>query len=164
MTTHGASGGKRGFTLVEMLISLAIVAILVTLGLPYMQDMVLNQQVKNAISDLQFSLLHARSEAIKRNANVSVIPTGGNWQNGWTVQFGATVLKTQDAYAKLTITGQAGSITYQRSGRLTATAADFKVHVNGNIRVAMRCLVIGANGTPHTQIDTDADPTNGCTL
>nr|CAX84062.1 type 4 fimbrial pilin related protein [uncultured bacterium] len=153
---------QQGFTLVEALISLAIVAILVTLGMPYMKNALLTWQLKNAVSDIHFSLIHARSEAIKRNANVTITPSGG-WNNGWSIQFGATALKSQDGYPELTITGPAGTITYQRSGRLAATVTDFQVYINGNNTIPMRCVSIGISGTPHTRTDTDGDPGNGCT-
>ncbi|MBF0271886.1 MAG: GspH/FimT family pseudopilin [Magnetococcales bacterium] len=157
------SNRNKGFTLVETLITLSIVAILMTLGLPYMKNAVLTQQVKNAVSDLHFSLVHARSEAIKRNANVTITPTG-TWNGGWSVLSGTTVLKNQDGYPDLTITGPAGSVTYQRNGRPAAAMTDFNVSVSGNTAVTMRCVSIGANGVPHTTIDSDSNPANGCTL
>ncbi|MBF0192449.1 MAG: GspH/FimT family pseudopilin [Magnetococcales bacterium] len=161
-TTPSSPSPIRGFTLVETLITLGIVAILMSLGLPYMKNAILTQQVKNAVSDLHFSLVHARSEAIKRNANVTLTPTG-TWNDGWSVLSGATTLKTQDSFPNLTITGPVGSVTYQRNGRPAAAVTDFQVSVSGNTAVTMRCVSIGANGVPHTTIDSDSNPTNGCT-
>lgn len=80
---------KSGFTLIEMLVSVAVLAILVGVAVPSFQSTLdkrrLNDAGEQIYSDLQF----ARSEAIKRNANVSVAFRGteGNWCYG--INFGA---------------------------------------------------------------------------
>ncbi|MBF0126451.1 MAG: GspH/FimT family pseudopilin [Magnetococcales bacterium] len=154
---------RHGFTLLELLITLAVVAVLLTIGIPYMRDAILTQRVRNAVSDYHLSLVYARSEAIKRNANVDLVPVvAGSWNNGWSVQSGATALKTMDAYPALDIDGSPGTITYQRNGRPAATVDPFNVFVSGNSGVTMRCVVVSANGMPHIRIDTDNDTANGC--
>ena len=88
-----SSSRSRGFTLVEVLATLAVIAVLVTFGMPSMTALVDSIQLKSA-SDVFFSHLHlARSEAIKRNSRVvlcksadgvSCISDGG-WEQGWIV-------------------------------------------------------------------------------
>ena len=79
----------RGFTLIETMIVVAIIAILAALAGPSFQDMLQKNRLAAASSALQVSLNLARSEAAKRgsNARVTVAANGaaGNWINGWTV-------------------------------------------------------------------------------
>ncbi|MBF0141759.1 MAG: GspH/FimT family pseudopilin [Magnetococcales bacterium] len=156
------NSAQSGFTLVELLIGVAVVAIMVAVGMPHLRTSLLNQKIKSAVSDYHLSLLFARSEAIKRNSSVSVVPNT-TWNGGWTVQYGTTVLKTVDPYTELAISGPSTNITFQSNGRPTATVSDFQAYVSGNTRVTMRCVTVSTNGMPHIKIDGDNDTTNGCT-
>ena len=80
----------RGFTLVELIMTLAVAATLLTVGAPGMQDLIRNNRLTAATNLFVSSLNIARSEAIKqgRNATVCVSDTqnscsGNNWQLGW---------------------------------------------------------------------------------
>lgn len=80
----------RGFTLVELMVTLAVVAILLSMGVPSMRDLIRNNRLTTATNLFTSSLNIARSEAIKqgRNATVCVSDTqnscsGANWQLGW---------------------------------------------------------------------------------
>lgn len=138
-----------------MIVTVAVLAILATLGVPTMRDTVLNQHVKTATFDLYSSLIFARGEAIKRNANVDITPAGGVWANGWTVQAGATLLKAQGALSNMTFTGPAVSITYRRDGRLATGAATLTVAGGSNVR--MRCIAIAPDGRPNIALDHNDD-------
>ncbi len=154
---------QTGFTLLELLITLCIVAVLLSLGMPLMSNAIFTQKVKSTTADIRIALLNARSEAIKRNTNVDIIPNVANvWENGWNIQVGGTILKTQDPYDDLTITGPNITVTYQRTGRLSNSVGDYTVYIANSSDVAMRCVIISANGSPHIEVDTDNNPLNGC--
>ena len=80
----------RGFTLVELMMTLAVAAVLVGVGVPSMQNLIRNNRLTAATNQFVSSLNIARSEAIKqgRNATVCVSDTqnscsGSNWRLGW---------------------------------------------------------------------------------
>lgn len=85
----GCRGIMLGFTLIELMIVVAIVAILGALGGPAFTDMLRNNRLSAAASALQVSLSLARSEAVRRGADarvsVAANTTAGVWTNGWTV-------------------------------------------------------------------------------
>lgn len=85
MKTHS------GFTLVELMIVLALVAILATIGVPSFTSFVINNRLTAQANELVSALNLARSEAIKRNRRVTVCRSnngagcGGTWNDGWIV-------------------------------------------------------------------------------
>ncbi|AYC35142.1 pilus assembly protein FimT [Pseudomonas cavernae] len=74
-----------GFTLVELLTSLGILTLLVTVGVPGAQQFMGNQQLVSASNTLATNLTLARSESIKRRQPVLVDNADGDWASGWRV-------------------------------------------------------------------------------
>jgi len=61
---------SRGFTLIELVIVLAIMAVLLVLGLPVMSEWMADSRVRVATESVQTGIMLARAEAIRRNAPV----------------------------------------------------------------------------------------------
>lgn len=90
---HPSTLRQRGFTLSEVLVTVAIVAIVSAVALPSMRDVVEGAKVSGRFQDLTASLMLARSEAVKRNATVTVCRSStltscaasgvGDWRAGW---------------------------------------------------------------------------------
>ena len=111
----GAAGGARGFTLVELMIVLAVVAIFASLAGPSFRELTATQKVRSAVSALNESLWLARSEAIKRNADVAF--EFDDVADGWTIQSGGATLHTQDPFSS--VASGAARFVFNGYGRLT---------------------------------------------
>ncbi|MGN6519288.1 MAG: GspH/FimT family pseudopilin [Dokdonella sp.] len=96
-----AKGSRRpaaGFTLLELVIAVAIVAILIGLALPDFREFSMRMTVTDNTNALVGALNSARSEAVKRGRQVALIANGGNWNNGWQIVAGkATATGSVDA-------------------------------------------------------------------
>lgn len=144
-----------GFTLIELMITIAIAGILASLALPSFRDYVQTQRVKSASFDLAAALTLTRSEAIKHNTNIVMSQASGGWQNGWTITAGGQLLRKQDAYSSLSITDSAGvsSVTFRKDGRLASTPTNFTVDASpSSSTVSPRCIGISLSGRPNTKL------------
>jgi type IV fimbrial biogenesis protein FimT len=94
--TLGVSAGRcRGFTLFELLITVSIAAIMLTLAIPSFRDFLLNSRITSQTNEFVLAQASARSEAVKRGVRVSVCSLAVNstttcadsttWDNGWLV-------------------------------------------------------------------------------
>ncbi|MGH8690781.1 MAG: GspH/FimT family pseudopilin [Burkholderiales bacterium] len=147
-----------GFTLIELLMVLAILAVLMAITAPSMRAFMDSQIVKTPASDLYASLVLARSEAIKRNSAVDLVPSGADWATGWQVRAAGTVLRVQEAYPRLSIAASSGgTVTYGGNGRLSTSATTFRVTVPGNAEARMRCVSVDVSGRPNVRVDRNTD-------
>jgi len=76
---------QRGLTLIELMVTLAVAIILVAVGMPLFSGVVANNRAVAQTNALVTALNLARSEAVARGTTVSVVATGGDWTQGWTV-------------------------------------------------------------------------------
>ena len=160
---HAASRIGGGFTLIEMLVTITILAILLAIAVPSMNALIRDQRVKAATLDVYASFAFARSEAIKRNASVMITPNSTDWGNGWQVQVGGASLKNQDAINKVSISGPAAAIAYQRDGRIGGTTApSFVVKSADDSTITARCVRIDLSGRPNIKVDTNHNAADGC--
>jgi type IV fimbrial biogenesis protein FimT len=70
----------RGVTLIELMIGLAIGAVLLALGMPFFGDYIANSRLREGGNALFAETLFAQSEAIKRNATVRIVVSGSSVQ------------------------------------------------------------------------------------
>lgn len=82
--TTKASGG---FTLIELIVTLAIGALLMVVAIPSLTTYKRNAELTSAANTLIASMNAARGEAMKRGTNALVVPTnnGTDWNQGWIV-------------------------------------------------------------------------------
>ena len=149
----------RGFTAIEMMIVVVIVAILTAIAVPNMLAMIRNQRIKTAAFDMFASLNFARSEAVKRNSAVTLTPTdAADWVKGWTItDANGNVLRTEGnrrgttintlSVAELTVVGPA-TVVFARSGRLGGAAGTFNFSATSTAMT--RCITVELSGRPIT--------------
>jgi type IV fimbrial biogenesis protein FimT len=144
--------------MIELLVSVAITAILATVAVPSFSGLIANQRAKTVTSELFGSLLKTRSEAIKRNASVTLSPTNaGGWVSGWRVlDLNGNVLDTRGASTGVTIAGPGGNpapvlITYRPSGRLAtgSAAPSFLVTATAGWSTTNQCVSVDLTGRPY---------------
>jgi type IV fimbrial biogenesis protein FimT len=77
----------RGFTLIELMVTLAIAAVLLVTGIPSMLAYKRNADLTSASNTLFAAINAARGEAMKRGMFASIVPTGNgsDWAAGWVV-------------------------------------------------------------------------------
>lgn len=150
-----------GFTLFELLVSVAILVILTTLAAPSFTSFIADQRVKAASFDLMAALTLARSEAIKRNATgaapVNLVPASGGWVNGWTVTDpSGNVINRQDARPGITVScisagapAACSTVSYLGSGRLASAAPSLQVGSASSTTI--RCIVTDLSGQPSSR-------------
>lgn len=133
-----------GLTLIELLVTIAIAAILAGLAAPSFRELLASNRLKSQASALLSSLLLARGEAIKRNGRVTLCKSAdgaactadGGWEQGWimfadgnnnaALDAGETVIQRQAALGDgLRLTGNgniANYVSYGSMGEVRTTA------------------------------------------
>jgi len=169
-----------GVTLIELLVTIAIIAIVVVFGIPSYRSVTTANRMATEINSLTGDLQYARAEAIKEGQPVTVcVSTTGTrcagsntWQSGWivfsdangnkTVNTGGTnpdtVLRYQQAFSGSdtllgTATGTSGglvAVTFNRVG-FSTDQGTLTLHDSNNTLAWRRCLNISLVG--HIQAD-----------
>ncbi|KQU85315.1 hypothetical protein ASC78_08155 [Variovorax sp. Root318D1] len=141
----------QGFTLIELVTTITVMAILAGLALPSFSAFVANQRIRNVSFDLMAALTLARSQAVTRNTSVSLQKVGTAWDGGWRVSDGTLTFHNQEAYKNLSITDSQdlGAITYGKDGRTVTTSTKFTIAPSSEVSgVSSRCVSIGLSGVP----------------
>lgn len=112
----------RGFTMIELLVTISIAAILMTIAVPSFQSFLLNSRLTGHANDLVLGMAYAKSEAVKRGINVSVCASSdsstctGTWKDGWIVlSSNGDVLEVHTGYTG-TICADVDEIAFRSSG------------------------------------------------
>ncbi|MBS97256.1 MAG: hypothetical protein CMI01_01075 [Oceanospirillaceae bacterium] len=125
---------ENGFSLIELMITLAIAVILLTVGVPSYSNFVQDARLDAAQDSLLSAMQFAQSEALKRNEQIKVQPKtcgagGCDWSSGLNVLHllpdPDVVLRETEALENVTLACTSGcdSLTFYGDGALTAAAA-----------------------------------------
>lgn len=166
-----------GFTLIELMVTIAVLGILLSIAIPSFQNMVLNSRITAQANQAITALNYARSEAIKRAAPATVCSTNNgtacagstNWSTGWmvfadadgdgTVDAGEAVLRVWPAL------GGSNTLTAGARVRVTFTATGFATGFNDTFRLCdsrgkdhARAIIINAMGRSYVEKGTAQCP------
>jgi type IV fimbrial biogenesis protein FimT len=161
----------RGLTLIELMIALALIAILLALAAPSLQEAMMSIRITGHTNDLMGDLAVARSEAVKRNIPVVLCSStdgqscaaAASWNQGWIVfpdvdasgaQNGTAeaALKTRGALQgnptlTLNCVGASnGSVTYKSTGMSTLPFSIFTLCDSRTTANAGRTITINTTG------------------
>ncbi len=172
---------QQGLTLIELLTTMSIVAILAVVAIPSFKTMTGQNRMVQSLNDLVADLQYARSEAIKRGRDVIVCPANrhfnncrnsSDWSNGWIVRdpgdssvtpaISAKVLRIHEALQdgdSMMETDRrsgdaAGRIAFNRNG-FSSNARTIQICPPDNSASAARAVVISSTGHIRTGYDSN---------
>ena len=173
---------KQGFTLIELMVAIAVVAILSAIALPSMNIFLVKMRVDNEISEMQRLLLTARNMAINTGKNTTVCPlnSSGNCTANWQDEISVftndvNTLTNSNAFAapdeliKIKETIKSGdklqfvsggteiaSVIYAPSGRIITAQGSFS-YCPKDQDDESRGIDVSISGRSYTSSDTDND-------
>ncbi|MFT3719461.1 GspH/FimT family pseudopilin [Pseudorhodoferax sp.] len=167
----GFPSSSRGFTAIELMVVVAVLAVLAALAGPSLVPVIERWRVRQATEEMAATFAYARSEAIKRGGGVAVVrnaPAGGecaspaddaaDWSCGWTVfddangdgvlGEGEATLRVSPPTRGLRFTNLNGDGAYRLSrwGELQGGALGFAVAPARSGSPVVGALCIGAGG------------------
>lgn len=129
----------RGFTLLELMLTVTVAGILLGLGVPGFVRLVESNRATAFTNELVTAITIARSEAVQRGDSVTVCSStdsaacagDADWSTGWIILAAdGTVLRTwPDVGAAGTLVGSAASLQFQGRGWLTTGATTFALRL-----------------------------------
>lgn len=151
-----------GFTLLELMVTISIMAILLAVAVPSFQGSLRSNRVATTSNELLASLSLARSEGIKSTrgggvcASANGTSCGTDWNQGWMVwtekdgdgvyDTDETVVRYSQGKPRLQITGSAGTIAFDGRGRIESGAVARIGVVPEGVTTPVRCVEINITG------------------
>jgi prepilin-type N-terminal cleavage/methylation domain-containing protein len=111
----------RGFTLVEMLVVIVIVAILAAIAMPSFRTLIEGRQARAAAEQLRDVVVLAGQEALKRNAPVNVVANGNLITASIAAFGGSPAVELTRFYSRASVAD--GAVTLNGSGRASANTS-----------------------------------------
>lgn len=155
-----ARQASRGVTLIELMITVAVLAVLMSIAAPSFREIMESQRMRAAAFDLMADLTLARNEALKRGSSpapVTLSPASAGWVEGWNLTVGTEVLSQRNKVgAGVTLSGPV-TLTFDRNGRVSSTTDVTRFALTNTSGNRKRCISLDPSGRPKSS--TAACPT-----
>ncbi|THU05247.1 prepilin-type N-terminal cleavage/methylation domain-containing protein [Lampropedia puyangensis] len=136
---------SKGFTLLEAMVVVALLALLSTIAVPSFQTMIANNRVSSSASELQVLLLFARSEAVYKRTATSVEIASSTWN----VKSGSNLLRTTNVSDAVSVSVSPNEdIGFAVSGN---ASNDFSIAVSNSGASRTECIRISKAGLVQQQ-------------
>lgn len=121
----------RGFTLIELMVTIAVLAIVIAIAAPSFTSVIQSNRTTALNQEMLGAIQLARSEAVKRRKEVIICRTenqavctnGADWSAGWLIrEVGGDVVKVWDPIAGMALTGPSAGVVFHSSGMADAVA------------------------------------------
>lgn len=76
---------QRAFTLVELLVTISVMAVMLMLAAPSLSDFMRKQRILTTTDAITSAIGQARTRALASSSYITIAPIGGDWKNGWQV-------------------------------------------------------------------------------
>ena len=134
MTYFSSTKTQAGFTLLELMVTLSIAAILAAIAVPTLQTITINRHADGLANDLQIDLMYARNQALSFSKEVTIEPLSSGWAAGWTIKQDGDVIRqkgsTSNPIAKTgEITSAASKISFDKHGRHAGSTTSITIKV-----------------------------------
>ncbi|MBL8310082.1 MAG: GspH/FimT family pseudopilin [Burkholderiales bacterium] len=169
-----AERSRAGFTLIELMVTVAVLAILAAIAIPSMSQLIVRSRMDATLHEFVSAINMARSEAVRRATRVTLCratgPTtcggaGTTWASGWIVfvddlatagliDAGEEIIKSRSAWvgmdSVITSASVSGSISYTSNGQLenAFNLGQIAFTPKGGAASDMRYVCINRTGRP----------------
>lgn len=151
---------ENGFTLIELMVAVAVLAVTLTIGVPSFRETIQTNRMATQANEFVAALALARSEAIKRGTRTTLCKSpdgsnctnGGNWDQGWIVFVDGnnnataddgtgSILKVYSSLGSSTLSGNTNVANY-----VSYISSGFTQLIGGGIQAGTFTLCPGTSG------------------
>lgn len=131
---------QSGFTIIEIMTTLAVAGVLLSFGVPRFQNMILNNKMATSTFDMLNSIKLAHSTAKSRGESIIMSTTGTEWNMGWQIATVAAPIveinntKALSSSVDIQATGSIVSFTFLPNGFIS-TGAEQVITICDSTRV-----------------------------